>query len=225
MPPHLLADASLSCWNLVASLMDSSLPLKTSPLTQYPPVTASTPHTPLTSPPVPSYPAVLVGRMNQAESKPKVPPPVPPRGIPKTKRGGGIAGKGLHPVRFSHERHASAPITAFKADSLFDSESFSSSSSKKVYTLPIECNSLEKLKANFMKDAANELNVFALFKVPGRGKLFKDLVEARNEILGRNYEDIEEELSIYPTNWKRHVLYDSNLSLNKGQNSLRNNKL
>lgn len=44
---------------------------------------------PLTSPPSSSsvYPAVLVGRAN-SESKMKVPPPVPPRGTPKVKRGG-----------------------------------------------------------------------------------------------------------------------------------------
>lgn len=47
---------------------------------------------PLTSPPASSYPAVLVGR-SANESKPKVPPPVPPRGTPKTKRGG-TNGKG-----------------------------------------------------------------------------------------------------------------------------------
>lgn len=39
---------------------------------------------------VSSYPAVLVGR--SAEVKSKVPPPVPPRGTPKQKRGGGKGG-------------------------------------------------------------------------------------------------------------------------------------
>lgn len=45
---------------------------------------------PITTPPSSSssvYPAVLVGRAN-SESKIKVPPPVPPRGTPKVKRGG-----------------------------------------------------------------------------------------------------------------------------------------
>lgn len=46
---------------------------------------------PVTSPPSSSsYPAVLVGRANN-EIKPKVPPPVPPRGTPKVKRGGTAA--------------------------------------------------------------------------------------------------------------------------------------
>ncbi|XP_045461134.1 phosphatidylinositol 4-phosphate 5-kinase type-1 alpha isoform X6 [Harmonia axyridis] len=77
----------------VASPMDSSVPSKTSPPSHYPPITISTPHTPLTSPPASSYPAILVGRPT-AENKPKVPPPVPPRGTPKTKRGG-ISAKGI----------------------------------------------------------------------------------------------------------------------------------
>ncbi|XP_044747437.1 phosphatidylinositol 4-phosphate 5-kinase type-1 alpha isoform X6 [Coccinella septempunctata] len=76
------------------SPLDSSAPTRTSPPGHYPPVTASTPHTPLTSPPVSSYPAILVGRPT-AENKPKVPPPVPPRGTPKTKRGGIVVGKGI----------------------------------------------------------------------------------------------------------------------------------
>lgn len=60
-----------------------TIPLKVSP-PSYPNVT--TPHTPLTSPPGTVYPAVLVGRTN-SETKPKVPPPVPPRGTPKLKKG------------------------------------------------------------------------------------------------------------------------------------------
>lgn len=61
---------------------------------------------PLTSPPASSYPAVLVGRSN-SESKPKVPPPVPPRGTPKVKRGG-ASGKGVdcgvHGFKLVHEK-------------------------------------------------------------------------------------------------------------------------
>lgn len=60
-----------------------TVPLKVSP-PSYPSVT--TPHTPLTSPPGTVYPAVLVGRTN-SETKPKVPPPVPPRGTPKLRKG------------------------------------------------------------------------------------------------------------------------------------------
>ncbi|XP_060536090.1 phosphatidylinositol 4-phosphate 5-kinase type-1 alpha-like isoform X3 [Cylas formicarius] len=47
-----------------------------------PPYSSSTP---VTSPPA-AYPAILVGRSASAETKPKIPPPVPPRGTPKTKR-------------------------------------------------------------------------------------------------------------------------------------------
>jgi hypothetical protein len=68
-----------------------TIPAKISPPSyQYPSVTAS--GTPLTSPPASSYPAVLVGRSSN-ESKPKVPPPVPPRGTPKAKKGS-VNGKG-----------------------------------------------------------------------------------------------------------------------------------
>ncbi|XP_072389138.1 phosphatidylinositol 4-phosphate 5-kinase type-1 sktl isoform X4 [Diabrotica undecimpunctata] len=49
--------------------------------------TPISPASSLTSPPS-AYPAVLVGR-SSSESKGKVPPPVPPRGTPKVKRGGG----------------------------------------------------------------------------------------------------------------------------------------
>ncbi|KAK4885946.1 hypothetical protein RN001_002217 [Aquatica leii] len=44
---------------------------------------------PLSSPPSTSYPSILVGRntTNNSDHKPKVPPPVPPRGTPKTKKG------------------------------------------------------------------------------------------------------------------------------------------
>ncbi|XP_068895533.1 phosphatidylinositol 4-phosphate 5-kinase type-1 alpha isoform X3 [Tenebrio molitor] len=71
-----------------------TIPAKISPPSyQYPSVTAS--GTPLTSPPASSYPAVLVGRSSN-ESKPKVPPPVPPRGTPKAKKGS-VNGKGVAP--------------------------------------------------------------------------------------------------------------------------------
>ncbi|XP_050505004.1 phosphatidylinositol 4-phosphate 5-kinase type-1 alpha isoform X4 [Diabrotica virgifera virgifera] len=49
--------------------------------------TPMSPASSITSPPS-AYPAVLVGR-SSSESKGKVPPPVPPRGTPKVKRGGG----------------------------------------------------------------------------------------------------------------------------------------
>lgn len=64
---------------------------------------------PLTSPPTTlltqnqsSYPAVLGGRANSTvscETKSKVPPPVPPRGTPKSRRGGSVdfsGGKGAN---------------------------------------------------------------------------------------------------------------------------------
>ncbi|XP_022909784.1 phosphatidylinositol 4-phosphate 5-kinase type-1 alpha-like isoform X4 [Onthophagus taurus] len=64
-----------------------------------PPAVTSAPtssSTPLTSPPA-SYPAVLVGRhTSSAEIKPKIPPPVPPRGTPKVKKSG-TNGKGVAP--------------------------------------------------------------------------------------------------------------------------------
>lgn len=61
---------------------------------------------PLTSPPA-AYPSVLVGRHSAAgaEYKPKIPPPVPPRGTPKTKRGGSTAvtnGRGEHSRKVLH---------------------------------------------------------------------------------------------------------------------------
>lgn len=69
---------------------------KMSPPTHYPiNSTQSTPAS-LTSPP-PAYPAVLVGRTS-SESKAKVPPPVPPRGTQKLKRGDSN-GKGAHYLR------------------------------------------------------------------------------------------------------------------------------
>ncbi|XP_017776740.1 PREDICTED: phosphatidylinositol 4-phosphate 5-kinase type-1 alpha isoform X4 [Nicrophorus vespilloides] len=66
-----------------------TLPLKLSPPPNQTPTVV--PSATITSPPA-AYPAVLVGR-HTAESKPKIPPPVPPRGTPKIKRGG-INGKG-----------------------------------------------------------------------------------------------------------------------------------
>ncbi|XP_044747441.1 phosphatidylinositol 4-phosphate 5-kinase type-1 beta isoform X10 [Coccinella septempunctata] len=93
-PSQAQGNSSQQNGNKTASPLDSSAPTRTSPPGHYPPVTASTPHTPLTSPPVSSYPAILVGRPT-AENKPKVPPPVPPRGTPKTKRGGIVVGKGI----------------------------------------------------------------------------------------------------------------------------------
>lgn len=65
-----------------------TIPTKISPPAY--PVSSGTPI--LTSPPISSYPAVLVGR-SSIESKPKVPPPVPPRGTPKLKKGN-VNGKG-----------------------------------------------------------------------------------------------------------------------------------
>lgn len=95
---------------------------------------------PLTSPPFSSsYPAVLVGRAN-SESKPKIPPPVPPRGTPKVKRGGATTtttsvGKGdgsLHDVlRFPLLLHDAMDtiknlvrgrVFADKCDGCFDSD-------------------------------------------------------------------------------------------------------
>lgn len=66
-------------------------PTETIPAKISPPSYPST-GTPLTSPPASSYPAVLVGR-SSSDSKPKVPPPVPPRGTPKVKKGN-VNGKG-----------------------------------------------------------------------------------------------------------------------------------
>lgn len=49
----------------------------------------------VTSPPASSYPAVLVGRpTGPSETKPKIPPPVPPRGTPKEGRPSQTNGKG-----------------------------------------------------------------------------------------------------------------------------------
>lgn len=48
---------------------------------------------PLTSPPANAYPAILVGRHSAVnENKPKIPPPVPPRGTPKAKKTGVVNG-------------------------------------------------------------------------------------------------------------------------------------
>lgn len=203
---------SCSTWNPVASPMDSSVPSKTSPPSHYPPITISTPHTPLTSPPASSYPAILVGRPT-AENKPKVPPPVPPRGTPKTKRGG-ISAKGLQPRCFGHERHASAPVAATKDASLFSSESYSSTPTKKVCTLPTNYK-VQKLKAELILSSGRNFEGYRRLSVPVRSKFFENFFEARNEILGRDYGDIKEERTIYPTNLKRPVIYDSNISLHK----------
>ncbi|KAF5278707.1 hypothetical protein FQA39_LY18362 [Lamprigera yunnana] len=60
-------------------------------------VITSTP-TPLISPPTTSYPSILVGRhtTNNSDHKSKVPPPVPPRGTSKTKKGD-LSNKGVVP--------------------------------------------------------------------------------------------------------------------------------
>lgn len=89
---HAASACFISDYNVyfIVSPIDS-LPPKVSP-PSYSTVITSQVTTPLTSPPASSYPAVLVGRSNN-ESKPKVPPPVPPRGTPKSKRGG-ASGKG-----------------------------------------------------------------------------------------------------------------------------------
>lgn len=74
-----------------------TIPAKTSPPNSFPfpTVTSSaSTHSPVTSPPASSYPAVLLGR-SSSESKPKVPPPVPPRGTPKFKKSN-INGKGAN---------------------------------------------------------------------------------------------------------------------------------
>lgn len=70
-----------------------AVPLKISPPSHYPTSTVPSTSPPLTSPP-PAYPAVLVGR-SSSELKAKVPPPVPPRGTQKVKRGESN-GKGAH---------------------------------------------------------------------------------------------------------------------------------
>lgn len=87
----------LSCcfaWTVTSSSVSpiESIPPKISP-PAYSTVNTSYVSSPLTSPPASSYPAVL-GRLN-GENKPKVPPPVPPRGTPKFKRGG-ASGKGVN---------------------------------------------------------------------------------------------------------------------------------
>lgn len=76
------------------------------------PSTITTTPAPLSSPPASSYPSVLVGRHSNStsEHKPKVPPPVPPRGTPKVKKGG-INGKGdlEHEFDCSHGVQVHAP--------------------------------------------------------------------------------------------------------------------
>lgn len=72
----------------------SASPTENAPVKLSPPTSVPTSiNTPLTSPPA-AYPAVLVGRPPiSCENKPKIPPPVPPRGTPKVKKGG-ISAKG-----------------------------------------------------------------------------------------------------------------------------------
>ncbi|KAL3287642.1 hypothetical protein HHI36_002111 [Cryptolaemus montrouzieri] len=208
MPPHLLADASVSSTSIqVASPTDSSAPAKVSSPCQYPPVTSTTPHTPLTSPPASSYPAILVGRPT-VENKPKVPPPVPPRGTPKTKRGG-IAGKGLHSHCFGHEKHASTPVVAVKASSVCSSESYSSfsSASNGAETVPRK-NIIEKLKIELdSRKAKTTSSSYKRYAVSSKAKIFNDLFEARRKILGEHFDDnlndtnvppIHSELPAYP---------------------------
>ncbi|KAK9872548.1 hypothetical protein WA026_018012 [Henosepilachna vigintioctopunctata] len=167
----------------VASPTDSSAPAKVSPPSHYPPiVTTSTPHTPLTSPPATSYPAILVGRPT-VENKPKVPPPVPPRGTPKTKRGG-IAGKGLHRRCFGHERHVSAPDVASGTASACSTESYSSS--PKMSSMP-KRGRIERLKVQLGAD--NAKTDYATYTASSKAKVFKDLFEARAKILGERYEE------------------------------------
>lgn len=60
-----------------------NVPAKVSPPASVPTTTTQ----PLTSPPA-AYPIVLAGRPASNEIKPKIPPPVPPRGTPKAKKTG-----------------------------------------------------------------------------------------------------------------------------------------
>ncbi|RZC32239.1 PIP5K domain containing protein [Asbolus verrucosus] len=81
--PHEELDSNMSPTETIPAKISSP---------SYPAVATSHTGTPVTSPPASAYPAVLVGRSNN-ESKPKVPPPVPPRGTPKVKKGS-VNGKG-----------------------------------------------------------------------------------------------------------------------------------
>lgn len=79
------------------------MPIKVSSPTATPTTVTTTP-APLSSPPCSSYPSVLVGRhpSNNSEfNKPKVPPPVPPRGTPKVKKSENY-GKGDFQFEYSH---------------------------------------------------------------------------------------------------------------------------
>ncbi|XP_031346474.1 phosphatidylinositol 4-phosphate 5-kinase type-1 alpha-like isoform X4 [Photinus pyralis] len=83
--------------NKIASPIEISLPTNINSPTIVPPIVTSVPVS-ISSPPVSSYPSILVGRhtTNNIDHKHKVPPPVPPRGTPKTKKAES-GGKGVVP--------------------------------------------------------------------------------------------------------------------------------
>lgn len=127
---------------------------KISPPTHFPVNTAQSISPPLTSPP-PAYPAVLVGR-SSSESKAKVPPPVPPRGTQKVKRGESN-GKGAHCLPYSvanvTRMHADVHLPPSYANSICFSSSFRPYASSTEYFMPyapcrIQTGSLSQLVDN-----------------------------------------------------------------------------
>lgn len=117
----------LPCYTdlIIASPEDTSSNKPTSP-PAYTPATVPSTTTTVTSPPPTSYPSVLVGRPTSSlsETKPKIPPPVPPRGTPKAQRPAQTNGKGatIHLPTNGSLLHDLLCLS-IKSDSLYTSES------------------------------------------------------------------------------------------------------
>lgn len=124
------------CYSTVVSPKEA-VATKISPPTHFPANTVQSISPPLTSPP-PAYPAVLVGR-SSSESKAKVPPPVPPRGTQKVKRGESN-GKGArclpHNVADVTRLHADVHLPQSYANSIYLSPCFRPYASSTEYFLP-----------------------------------------------------------------------------------------
>lgn len=134
----------------------------------------------ITSPPA-AYPAVLVGRPTSSlsEIKPKIPPPVPPRGTPKAGRPSQTNGKGANLLN-TNGNLLHDLLCLSVSGSIYSSDSSDNQSEK--YFSSCECtNRLENLKRY---DKSSDLNVDLLAgRIKKRKSINKRSISLREKYL------------------------------------------
>lgn len=152
----------------------------------------------ITSPPA-SYPAVLVGRPSSSlsEPKPKVPPPVPPRGTPKPQRNNG---KGADLLYTNGNLLHDLLCLSINSDSLYSSEGFVTSID--------ESDNLNRIDdySNFSKSLEFNQNYLSSTKRLKRSDKSFDLNLRSNSVREKSPDlfDLSRHKTL-PRNYKRNV--------------------